>query len=157
MSFILAHLSGARTPRVRELSVAAGQEFDRGALLLMDANGKYAECGANPAAVAAIAESGYGGDDTGFIRTGRQEFPPGFMQGSTVQNEHRFHAEYVGPRPAASGASYGVVRGADGLWRVDFGNTANQVVKLVSLEWGDSPLNVNRVVVFFLPGVVQVI
>jgi hypothetical protein len=159
MSFILAHLDGARTPRAVEKTVVAGSNFTKGALLLVDANGAYAECAANPAAVAAVAESAFGPDSSGFIRTGTKEFPPGFMQGMSVQGEHAFHAQYTGALPAATGGSYPVEKGADGLWRVKLTVVTGDVsvVKLIDLRWTNSPLNVNRVVVTFLPGVVQII
>lgn len=157
MSFQLAHLDGARVPRTVEKPVAAGASFARGALLLVDANGAYAECGADPAAVAAVSNSDYGSDASGFNPTGRMEFPPGFMQGTSVQGEHVFSAEYVGTLPAAGGGSYGVVKDTDGRWKVDFGETTNTRVKLVNLGWTRSPLNKNRVLVSFLPGNVQVI
>lgn len=157
MSFQLAHLSGARVPRTVEKSVAAGAAFEKGALLLVDANGAYAECGADPAAIAAVAESDYGTDDTGFNPTGKKEFPPGYMQGTAVQGEVVFSAEYVGTLPAAEGGSFGVVRDTDGRWKVDFAETVNTRVKIVNLGWTESPLNKKRVLVSFLPGNVQII
>lgn len=157
MSFITARLHGTKVPPVRELVVASGQAFSKGALLIRDANGAWAECGADPAVVGAVAESDFGVDASGFSRLGRSEFPPGFMQATKVQGEQSFHAEYVGVLPAAAGGSYGVVRDTDGRWKVDFADVVNQVVRLVNLEWTQDPINKNRVEVVFLPGVVQVI
>lgn len=157
MSFVLARLKSSHTAPVRELVVADGEDFSRGALLLVDANGAYAEVAAAPTAIAAVAESDFGADTGGFGGHGRSEFPPGMMQGTKVQDEVEFSAEYVGTLPAAIGGSYGVVRGADGQWRVNFDDIAAPVVKLTNLSWTEAPLNKNRVLVTFLPAVVQVI
>jgi hypothetical protein len=157
MSFQLANLKGAALPRMVEKVVAAGQSFLRGAALLVDSNDNYAECGADPAAIAAIANSDYGTDATGFIRTGHKEFPVGYMQGISVAHQVVFSAEYVGTLPAAAGGSYGIVKGGDGKWRVDFTETVNTRLKLVSLEWTRAPLNRNRVLVEFLTANVQLI
>lgn len=157
MTFITARLHGTKVPPVKELTVASGAAFETGALLLRDSNGAWVECGADPTVVGAVAESGFGADTSGFAHLGRKEFPTGMMQATKVQGEQPFHAEYTGTLPAAAGGAYGVVRGADSKWRVDFSDTTNQVVRLVSLEWTQSPLNRNRVEVVFLPGVVQII
>lgn len=157
MSFQLAHLKGAVLPRMVEKSVAAAQVFKAGALLLADSNDAYAECGADPAVIAAVANSDYGPDTSGFIRTGFKEFPPGRMQGISVAHQVVFSARYVGTLPAAAGASYGVVKDSDGLWKVDFTETVNTRLKLVSLEWTRAPINKNRVLVEFLTANVQLI
>ena len=157
MSFQLAHLEGGGMPRTLEKAVAAAQAFEGGALLLMDANGQWAECGADPAAIAAVAITGYGPDTTGFVRTGKKEFPPGYMQGISVANEKLFSAEYVGALPAADGGVFGVGRDTDGRWKVDFAETTATRVKLVNRSWTQAPLNKNRVVVAFLQANVQVV
>jgi hypothetical protein len=157
MSFQLAHLKGARVPRVVEHSLAEGEEFEHGALLLVDANGQYAEAGANPAAVAAVALSGAGPDTSGVNPLGTKGFPPGYVQGVAISDETTFHAEYVGTLPAAPGGSYGVVKDADGRWKVNFADTANAKVKLISTKWTEAPLNKPRVLVTFLPGTVQLV
>lgn len=160
MTFITAELKGAAIPGTVEKPVAAGADFSAGALLVEDANGAWAECAANPTAVAAISEHGFGADTTGFTPLGRTEFPPGFALGTPVQDGQKFHAQYLGALPAAPGASYGVTRDTDGTWKVDFGKNAGVagsvlVVKLVSLEWTEAPINRNRVTVVVLDSVVQ--
>lgn len=163
MSFILAHLSGARVPRTVQKPVATGSAFEKGALLVVDANGKYAECAADPTAIAAVAESAYGVDDSGFNPLGRHEFPTGEMQGTSVQDERVFHADYLGALPAAAGGNYGVTRDTDGRWKVDFAKNGTgtapppQQVKLVSIEWTRSPLNKPKVLISVLPSFVQII
>jgi hypothetical protein len=157
MSFIQAHLEAGHTPLVRELPVAVGEAFVKGALLIRDGAGAWAECGADPAAIGAVALSNYQVDNSGFSPLGRTEFPPGFMQGMAVQGEQVFHAEYVGALPAVDGGSYGVTRGVDLVWRVDFGKGGGDArVRLVG-RWTDAPINRNRVMVSILPANVQVI
>lgn len=158
MSFRAARLRAGMTPVHRDLPYAAGYASTEGALLVQDSNGLYAECGANPAAIAAVAESAGGADTSGFVATGYKEFPPGELQGILVANEQPFHCEYMGTLPAAVGGTYGVTKDTDGKWKVDFTKSAsNQRVKLTSLQWTEAPLNRNRVVVVFLAANVQII
>ena len=157
MSFIAARLRGAMTPRIREKPLAAASSFKRGAALVMDANGAWAEAGADPAAIAAFAESDCGTDTLGYGGHGTKEFPPGFMQASLADGQ-AFHAEYTGTLPAAAGSTYGITKGADGLWRVDFAKTgATARVKLDSIDWTAAPLNRNRVLVTVLAANVQAV
>lgn len=156
MSFILARAKSQSVPRVRELPLAAGAAGLRGALMVRDANGDWAECGADPAAIGGVSESDFGASTgIGSLSTGKLEFPPGRMQCTLVQDEVVFRARYVGALPAADGGSYGVIRDVDGLWKVDFNEVAATRVKLVS-RLTDSPLNVPEVLVVFLAANVQV-
>lgn len=157
MSFILTKPDGEKMPRTIQRPVVAGSDFQQGALLLVNGSDEFAECGADPASIAAVAASGAGPDNTGFNILGERGFPPGYVQGHAVQNEQLFHAEYVGTLPAVAGGSYGVVKDADGKWKVDFAETINTRVKLVDLSWTAAPLNVPRVVVSFLAANVQVV
>lgn len=154
MSFIAARLRAGHTPRIKERPLAAGAAGKKGALLLVDANGAYATCGADPAAIAAVAQSDYGPNATGF-GLASHEFPPGYMQAVSVQDNQPFHAEYVGALPAANGGSYGVILDADGRWKVDFAEVVNTRVKLVG-RLTDSPENRNRVEVVVLAANVQI-
>lgn len=156
MSFFAAKLMAGHTPRTKQLAVAAGAEFEKGALLVRDANGAWAECGADPASVGGVSETAYGTDTSGFIRTGKKEFPPGYMQATLVGDEQLFLAEYVGTLPAADGGAYGVVRDTDGSWKVDFAETTNTVVRLQGRRT-NAPENIALVYVTFLPAVVQIV
>jgi hypothetical protein len=160
MSFQLAHPgsfggSGAGVPRIIEKSLAAAQAFKEGSLILADASDNYAECGADPAAIAAVSVSGCGADASGFNRFAKIEFPPGKMQGIAV-NGTVFIAKYIGGLPAANGASYGVVKDADLFWKVDFTDAVNTRLKLLDRRT-NSPENIARVVVSFLAANVQII
>lgn len=157
MSFKEARAKANRIPRVVERPLAAGSLFVQGALLVLDANAAWAECGADPAAIGAIALSGAGVDTSIGNRLGKTEFPPGYMQGMVVQDEVVYRAKYTGTLPAADGGVYGVTRGADSIWRVDFAKiTTFARVKLVNRLTG-SPENVPEVLVVFLLANVQII
>jgi hypothetical protein len=156
MSFFAARLRGQSVPPTKELPVAAAASFKKGALLLVNGSGQFAECGADPAAIAAVANSAYEADATGFSHLGRSEFPPGYMQGTKVQDEQEFVAKYVGTLPAADGGSYGVIRDTDGEWKVDFAETVATRVKLVGRRT-TAPENIPRVIVSVLPANVQII
>jgi hypothetical protein len=135
--------------------MAAGASGLRGAAVLIDANGAYATCGADPAAIAGVAATDYGADTSGFNHTGFKNFPPGYLQAHAIEEGQLFIAEYVGTLPAAPGASYGIVLDSDGRWKVDFSDTTATRVKLVRLLTG-SPENRPEVEVEFLVANVQV-
>ena len=155
MSFILARLNQRSVPRVRVLPVQSGSAWSKGALLVRNANAEWAECGADPAAIAAVAEHGVGADVSGYAPLNVKEFPPGQAIGTLIQGETAWRAEYVGTLPAADGGSYGVVRDTDGRWKVDFADTVATRVRLVN-RFTRSPENVAQVEVVFLPANVQI-
>jgi hypothetical protein len=159
VSFQLAHpgdpAGGKGVPRIVHKNLAAAQAFNAGALLLADASDNYAECGANPAAIAAVAVSGAGTDTSGYVRFGKKEFPPGTMQGIVV-NGTVFTARYLGSLPAANGATYDVLRDSDVDWKVNFASSANARVKLLDRRTS-SPENISRVLVVVLAANVQII
>lgn len=155
MSFQLAHPDGIRVPRIVEKNLAAAQAFLEGALLLADASDNFAECAADPAAIAGVSVSPAGADASGFNRFAKKEFPPGKMQAIALTGVV-FSARYIGGLPAANGASYGVVRDADLYWKVDFTEVAATRLKLVDRRT-NSPENIARVLVIFLTANIQVI
>lgn len=156
MGFSPSRLRAGMTPRTKERPLAAGAAGKRGALLVVDANGAYATCGADPAAIAATAASDYGPDTSGFNHLGAAGFPPGFLQGHSVSEGQPFLAGYMGALPAADGGSYGVTLDADGEWKVDFSKVAGTArVKLLKLLT-NSPENRNQVEVSVLAANVQV-
>jgi hypothetical protein len=156
MSFFPAKLRAGMTPRTRELPLAAGAVGLRGALLVQDANGAWATCGANPALIGGIAASDYGPDLSGFNHLAVKGFPPGYMQGISPTDEQPFCCQYLGVLPAADGASYDVILDADGQWKVNFASVANPRVKLVGRRT-NSPENLNLVIVTVLPANVQIV
>ncbi len=148
MSFILAETQDGAVPRIVERALAAAQTFNRGALVLADASGNIAECGADPAAILGVAENGAGTDTNIFNPLRSKAFPPGKMQVTLARNQI-FSAKYVGTLPAADGGVYGVVRDTDADWKVDFTDTTATRVKLVG-RMTTSPENQNRVKVRFI-------
>lgn len=159
MSFKLARAKSQSIPRTLEKALAVSQVFLEGALLLVDGNGNYAECGTNPTSVAAIALSGAGPDTSIGNHLGRTEFPAGYMQGMAVQDEVQFRAAYLGTLPTVNGGSFGVTRDTDNRWKVDFTKSgSNLVVKLQRMLTAEMPTNTDaEVIVNFLPAVLQII
>lgn len=156
MSFKLARAKSQSIPRVKEKPLASGSSFLKGALLVVNGSGEYAECGADPASIAAIALSDAGASTEIGNSLGRAEFPPGYMQGEAVQDEVEYRARYVGTLPSATGGSYGVVKDSDGLWKVDFTDTSATRVKFLRSLAG-SPENLPEVIVMFNAANIQTI
>ncbi len=156
MGFRLARAKSQSIPRVKELPLAAGASFPLGSLILVNGSGEFAECGADPAAIAAVSETGAGADTSIGSHFGTANFPPGKIQGTAVQDDVVFRASYVGTLPAADGASYGVIKDATLGWSVDFAETTATRLKLVG-RLTDSPENVAEVLVSFLAANVQII
>lgn len=155
MGFSPSRLKSGMTPRTKERPLAAGANGKRGALLVVDGNGAYATAGANPAAIAATAASDYGPDASGFNHLGQAGFPPGFLQGHSIDGVQPFKCGFIGAIPAAEGGSYDVILDSDGEWKVNFGSAANARVKLVKLLT-NAPENRNEVEVVFLPANIQI-
>ncbi len=133
MAFYLAHPDGVAVPRTIEKSLAVDEAFPTGSLLLEDGDGNFAECGADPAAIAAVSVSGAGPDTSGFNRFAELGFPPGKMQGIAVK-DMVFKADYVGALPDADGGDYGVIYDATLGWCVDFAEVGSTPVRLVNRE-----------------------
>lgn len=125
MTMIAARARGVAAPRIREKDVAAAESWPGNPPVYMDSNGKWAQCGADPAVIAGVACTAYGDDVSGFNPLGVKGFPPGRCQVTLAGDEQQFHAEYVGTKPSVAGGSYGIVKGSDGFWRVDFTDTTN--------------------------------
>lgn len=155
MSFKLARLEGQSVKNHVQLPYASGSTFPQGALVLRNASNEWAECGADPVAIGGVSEHGVGADTLGYGGHGYKEFPPGYAIVIPVQGETRFLAKYVGTLPAVDGGSYGVVKDADGDWKVDFAETVATRVKLVGRRTG-SPENLALVEVTFLAANVQI-
>ena len=156
MSFQLAYPKGVAVPRIIEKALAAAQAFEVGALLVADASDNWAECGPDPASIAAVACSPAGPDATGFNVLGRREFPSGRVQAITLSAEVPLSCKYVGSLPAANGGSYGVVKDTDGFWKLDFSETTAAQFKLVDRRT-NSPENIGRVIVIPLVAKIQVV
>jgi hypothetical protein len=165
MGFLVARLRSQSVPLVKNLEVAEGEAFHKGALLIENEYGEWQEVASDAydkyqGPIDGTALCRYGIDGTvpydgapSFDILGGFGFPPGNVPAAVVvqgDREKWWDAEYVGTLPTVVGGSYGVIRGSDGKWRVDFADTTTAVVRLESLVWSDDPLNKNRVVVSFL-------
>lgn len=165
MSFISASAGNGQelSPVVEKpMSVPVTYAEQEGALLVDDGNGNWAVCGPDPVLIGAVATTPGGVDTTslagvgGFNIRGRKEIPQNVISGTLVQNGMRFLGKYVGTLPAVAGGLYGVIRDpADGFWKVDFNETVNTRLKLVSLANTGSPEKQNMVIVTFLAANVQ--
>jgi hypothetical protein len=155
MSFVLADSPHGQVPRILEKPLASGASFPQGSLVLLNGSGQWAECGADPVSIGGVAATPAGNNSTGFGWNAKQEFPPGYLQVITLNQDVRFRAKYTGTLPAADGGSYGVVKdGTTGLWLVDFSDTVATRVKLVG-RLTNSPENIAQVIVMFLAANIQ--
>lgn len=154
MSFIMADTEHVGIGRVIERAQAAAQSFAQGAACLIDANGAWAECGANPALIGGFSLSAAGTDTSGFNILGVKGFPPGFMQCIWPGNERRFLCRYIGALPGVLGAAYDIIRDSDTLWKINFGSTANTRLRLIGWRT-PSPENLPLVEVVVLSANVQ--
>lgn len=136
-----------------EKALAVGYAEELGALLVVDDNGNYAACGADPVLIAAVANTPGGTDTGGYNILGHKEFPTGYMQGIAIR-ERIFRAFYVGALPAADGGAYGVVRDTDGFWKVDFNEVDNPVLTIVG-RLTASPESQLEVLIKFIPARIQ--
>lgn len=156
MSFRAKSFQRQSVPPTREKAIADGGAWQGGALLLENASGEWAECGANPAAIGAVAMHPVGAGSGPLYPVGTREFPPGFALGMLVASDVPFTCLYTGTLPAATGGNYDVVN-SSGVWKVNFDSQAAARVKLVDKRWTESPLSQSRVVVTFLPANVQLV
>lgn len=153
MSFKLAQVaSGMSVPRIVEKPLATAT-LTQGSLLVENGSGQFAECGADPASIAAVAATPAGTDTSGFNILAKKEFPAGYMQGIYVADQV-FRCKYIGGLPANDGGSYGVVKDADNDWKADFTDTVNTRIKLVG-RLTNSPENLPEVLVRFLAANIQ--
>lgn len=156
MSFQLAYPKGVAVPRIVQKALAAAQAFSVGALLIADGSDNFAECGADPAAIAGVALSGAGTDSSGFNILAKKEFPPGYMQAIALTAEIMLSAKYVGTLPGVNGGTFGCIKDSDGFWKIDFTETTAAQFKLVDRRT-TSPENIARVIVQPLVAKIQLI
>lgn len=149
MSFILADEQGEGIGnRVVERDIdTSTYAAEYGALLVVDGSGNYAECGADPATINAVALSRGGADTSGYNILGRKEFPSGKLI-AVNPSGRKFRCKYMNTLPSNSGGTYGVTRDSDGFWKVDFSKTGGSArVTLVDLFQTGTPESSNEVIV----------
>lgn len=150
MSFRLAKpdTSGG-VPRVVTLEVNTGQEWTKGAPLVIS-SGKYSEATSpDPTGFSAIALHDVGEGSGPEFPLGRKEFPPNVAGAIALRPTDEYTAKYTGTL-GTIGSSYGIALNADDEWVVDFSDTTNTCVKLIGTEQAEGVLNVDRVRVTFL-------
>lgn len=155
MAFKLGQLEGQSIPPVVERDYADGSTFKFGALVLIDANGDIAECGANPASIAGVSLSDVGPETSGFVKLGQDGYPLGKTQVVLAQDHKRFLVNYEGNLPAALGGDYDVIKSAAGDWHVNFASQAAARVRLVGFGTASAPLNGGQVLVEILDANIQ--
>jgi hypothetical protein len=141
--------------RQRRLPIATGTVWKSGALLV-PAAGLWTECGADPAVIGGVSLDEVGDGSGILVPIGRREFPPYTCGGLLVTEDILFSGPYVGT-PALG--LFGVTKGADGIWRVDFAKTGGTArVRVIDIDGttepflvlpgdGNSPLRYNGVAI----------
>jgi hypothetical protein len=121
--------------RQRRLPVAPAATWKSGALLVAVA-GLWTECGADPATIGGVSMDEVGDGTGALVPIGRREFPPLEVGALLVTESVMFSGPYVGT-PALG--LFGVVKGADGIWRVDFTETVATRVRVVDIGGATEP------------------
>lgn len=140
-------------PETQERAVYSGSDWKEGALVLVHSDGTFKECGADPASIAGVARSDVGTGSGAEYPIGSKEFPPGYCQAVLLKPGMKLTAEYTGTMGTV-GTAYGVVRGSDGKWRIDFTETGTAQFKLVR-DLSAAPLDSNRVEVVVVTSFIQ--
>lgn len=123
----------------RRLAIATNAAWKSGALLTVNSIDQWEECGADPALIGGVSLDEVG-DGTGpLVPTGRREFPP-YTCGAVIALEGViFSGPFVGTPQIGN---YGLIKGADGVWRVDFAETVNTRVRVVDVKPATEPFTV---------------
>jgi hypothetical protein len=116
----------------RRLAIASNASWLSGSLLFVDATtDQWVECGADPALIGGVSLDEVGTGAGSLYPLDRREFPP-FTCGAIRTTDGRmFNGPYVGTPQIGT---YGVVKGADGVWRVDFNETVATRVRVVDVK-----------------------
>jgi hypothetical protein len=154
MSFKLSRATSQSVPEGLTKNVDSGTTaFAEGALLLLQSDDEWAECGADPASIGAVALHGYGTSTAIGAHFGRVEFPTGKCLAIPVQGKV-WRAQYIGT-PALGDC--GVVKDSDGKWKVDFSDTTNDRVTVTKILNNTELGGFNEVECFFIASVIQVV
>lgn len=130
MSLKLYHATSQSVPEALLKTVDSGTTaFLEGALLLKQADDEWAECGADPTEVSAVALHPYGANTAVGALHGRKEFPSGKCLAIPVKGK-QFRAKYVGT-PALG--AFGAIKDSDNYWKVDFNETTTDVFQVLKI------------------------
>ena len=115
----------------RRLAIASNASWLSGSLLFVNGSDQWEECGADPALIGGVSLDEVGSGAGPLVPLGRREFP-NFTCGAIRTTDGRmFNGPYVGTPQIGN---YGVVKGADGVWRVDFNETVATRVRVVDVK-----------------------
>jgi hypothetical protein len=157
MSFRQARLVAGKTPPIRELPAPIAMvALTKGALVLRNALNEWAECGVDPALIGGVALHAYGVPASPIGGHGREEFPPGQISAMLVQDDVEFVCEFVGA-VGVEGTNYGVTRGLDLIWRLDFAKVGAAARFTYVRRLMNGPTPSNLVVVKAIPANVQIV
>lgn len=123
----------------RRLPIATNAAWRSGSLLLVNGSDQWEECGADPALIGGVALDEVGDGVGPLVPTGRREFPLFNAGAIVVTPDTLFSGPYVGVPQIGN---YGVVKGTDGIWRVDFTETVNTRVRVVDVKGATEPFTV---------------
>lgn len=118
------------------LPLAAAQTFLTGAFVLRDGSGNIAECGADPAVIYGLSMEPATKEITDATKILVQQ---------ATESWRAWMPTNVAPTAANSGINYGITKGADGIWVVDFtktGGTARVYVHQVDTDTGRVEISV---------------
>lgn len=104
--------------RQRRTAIAPAASWRSGALLTLNlTTNQWEECGADPALVGGASLDEVGSGIGSLVPIGRREFPPLTCGACLVTPNVEFNAPFSGVPDVGD---YGITKGVDGIWRVDF-------------------------------------
>lgn len=115
----------------RRLTIAPIASWLSGSLLFVNGTDQWEECGVDPALIGGVSLDEVGTGTGPLVPIGRREFPPGTCGAIRTTNGRMFNGPYVGTPQIGT---YGVIKGIDGVWRVDFAEVVNIRVRVVDVK-----------------------
>lgn len=124
--------------RQRRTAINAISSWRSGALLVLNlATNLWEECGVDPVLIGGASLDEVGSGSGALVPTGRREFPPLTCGACLVSSQVEFNAPFSG---TADVGDYGITKGVDGVWRVDFAKTgAAARVRVVDIKTVTQP------------------
>lgn len=139
-----------RNRKIMEYDLKAAETFIDGAIVLLDANEDILEASADPTSILGVSVSPAAGE-TGFAQGGARQFDTTKVLVAIAEPGRTFLMEGDNdPVKADINQAYGVVKGADNVWRVDGTETVATVVRVDQID-----LDRNLYEVTFLQAVMQ--
>ena len=115
----------------RRLAIASNASWLSGALLFVNSSDQWEECGADPALIGGVSLDEVGTGAGPLVPLGRREFPNLTCGAIRTTDGRMFNGPYVGTPQIGT---YGLLKGTDGVWRVDFAETTNTRVRVVDVK-----------------------